>query len=151
MRLWVDADACPNVIKTILFRAAERVQIPCILVANQAIAVPPSKWIERRVVGAGFDVADNYIVDHIDTSDLVITADIPLASEVIEKGALAINPRGELYTKENIKQRLSMRDFMEQMRSSGVQTGGPASFNQQDRMAFANTLDKLLAQQARLS
>ncbi|MDP5055897.1 YaiI/YqxD family protein [Marinomonas hwangdonensis] len=148
MRLWVDADACPNVIKTILFRAAERVQIPCILVANQAIAIPPSKWIERRVVGSGFDVADNYIVDHIDTADLVITADIPLASDVIEKGALAINPRGELYTKENIKQRLGMRDFMEQMRSSGVQTGGPASFNQQDRMAFANTLDKLLARRA---
>ncbi|GGN25948.1 MULTISPECIES: YaiI/YqxD family protein [Marinomonas] len=149
MRLWVDADACPNVIKTILFRAAERVQIPCILVANQAIAVPPSKWIERRVVSSGFDVADNYIVDNIDAQDLVITADIPLASEVIEKGALAINPRGELYTKENIKQRLGMRDFMEQMRSSGVQTGGPATFSQQDRMAFANTLDKLLAQRIR--
>ncbi|WP_100635950.1 YaiI/YqxD family protein [Marinomonas sp. ef1] len=146
MRLWVDADACPNVIKTILFRAAERLEISCILVANQAISIPPSKWIERRVVSSGFDVADNYIVDNIDTQDLVITADIPLASDVIEKGALAINPRGELYTKENIKQRLGMRDFMEQMRSSGIQTGGPAVFNQQDRMAFANTLDKLLAQ-----
>lgn len=146
MRLWVDADACPNVIKTILFRAAERVQIPCILVANQAISIPPSKWIERRVVSSGFDVADNYIVENADPKDLVITADIPLASEIIEKGALAINPRGELYTRENIKQRLAMRDFMEQMRSSGVQTGGPASFSQQDRMAFANTLDKLITQ-----
>ncbi|AEF54741.1 MULTISPECIES: YaiI/YqxD family protein [Marinomonas] len=148
MRLWVDADACPNVIKNILFRAAERVQVPCILVANQAIAIPPSKWVERRVVSSGFDVADNYIVEQASPDDLVVTADIPLASEVIDKGALAINPRGELYTKENIKQRLNMRDFMEQMRSSGVQTGGPASFSQQDRMAFANTLDKLLAQRA---
>ncbi|WP_394179118.1 YaiI/YqxD family protein [Marinomonas posidonica] len=148
MRLWVDADACPNVIKNILFRAAERVQVPCILVANQAIAIPPSKWVERRVVSSGFDVADNYIVEQASPNDLVVTADIPLASEVIDKGALAINPRGELYTKENIKQRLNMRDFMEQMRSSGVQTGGPASFSQQDRMAFANTLDKLLAQRA---
>lgn len=146
MRLWVDADACPNVIKAILFRAAERLEISCILVANQAISIPPSKWIERRVVSAGFDVADNYIVDNVDIQDLVITADIPLASDVIEKGALAINPRGELYTKENIKQRLGMRDFMEQMRSSGIQTGGPTVFSQQDRMAFANTLDKLLAQ-----
>ena len=146
MRLWVVADACPNVIKTILFRSAERVQIPGILVANQAISIPPSKCIERRVVSSGFDVADNYIVDNIDSQDLVVTADIPLASDVIDKGALAINPRGELYTKENIKQRLGMRDFMEQMRSSGVQMGGPATFNQQDRMAFANPLDKLLAQ-----
>ncbi|KZN13218.1 YaiI/YqxD family protein [Marinomonas sp. TW1] len=148
MRLWVDADACPNVIKNILFRAAERIQVPCILVANQAIAIPPSKWVERRVVSSGFDVADNYIVEQASPDDLVVTADIPLAAEVIDKGALAINPRGELYTKENIKQRLNMRDFMEQMRSSGVQTGGPASFSQQDRMAFANTLDKLLAQRA---
>lgn len=146
MRLWVDADACPNVIKNILFRAAQRVEIPCILVANQAIAIPASKWIERKVVSAGFDVADNYIVEHLQDDDLVITADIPLASEVIDKGALAINPRGELYTRENIRQRLSMRDFMEQMRASGIQTQGPATFNQQDRMAFANTLDKLLAQ-----
>ncbi|BFM48316.1 YaiI/YqxD family protein [Marinomonas sp. THO17] len=146
MRLWVDADACPNVIKNILFRAAERVQIPCILVANQAVSIPPSKWIERRVVSSGFDVADNYIVEEATAEDIVITADIPLASEIIDKGAVAINPRGELYTKENIRQRLNMRDFMEQMRSSGVQTGGPASFSQQDRMVFANTLDKLLAQ-----
>lgn len=149
MRLWVDADACPNVIKTILFRAAERVEIPCILVANQAISIPPSKWIERRVVSSGFDVADNYIVEHVETPDLVVTADIPLAAEVIEKGALAVNPRGELYTRENIKQRLAMRDFMEQMRSSGVQTGGPSTFSQQDRMAFANTLDKILAKRAK--
>ncbi|MBJ7556903.1 YaiI/YqxD family protein [Marinomonas spartinae] len=146
MRIWVDADACPNVIKTILFRAAERVNIPCILVANQAISIPPSKWIERRVVSSGFDVADNYIVEQVENLDLVVTADIPLASEVIAKGALAINPRGELYSKENIKQRLAMRDFMEQMRSSGIQSDGPSTFSQQDRMAFANTLDKLLTQ-----
>ncbi|GAB3475900.1 YaiI/YqxD family protein [Marinomonas epiphytica] len=145
MRLWVDADACPNVIKNILFKAAERVEIPCILVANQAISIPPSKWIERRVVSSGFDVADNYIVDELDSEDIVITADIPLAADSIEKGAIAINPRGELYTRENIRQRLNMRDFMEELRSSGVQTSGPASFSQQDRMAFANTLDKLLA------
>jgi len=146
MRIWVDADACPNVIKTILFRAAERVNIPCILVANQAISIPPSKWIERRVVSSGFDMADNYIVEQVENLDLVVTADIPLASEVIAKGALAINPRGELYSKENIKQRLAMRDFMEQMRSSGIQSDGPSTFSQQDRMAFANTLDKLLTQ-----
>ncbi|SBS33849.1 hypothetical protein MSP8887_03133 [Marinomonas spartinae] len=146
MRIWVDADACPNVIKTILFRAAERINIPCILVANQAISIPPSKWIERRVVSSGFDVADNYIVEQVEDLDLVVTADIPLASEVIAKGALAINPRGELYSKENIKQRLAMRDFMEQMRSSGIQSDGPSTFSQQDRMAFANTLDKLLTQ-----
>lgn len=146
MQIWVDADACPNVIKTILFRVAERLQLKCILVANQMIAIPPSPWIERRQVSQGFDEADNYIVEQITAEDLVITADIPLAADVIAKNATAINPRGEIYTKENIKQRLAMRDFMEQMRSSGVQTGGPAEFGQQDRMAFANALDKLLAQ-----
>lgn len=144
MKIWVDADACPNVIKTILFRAAERVKIECILVANQLIAIPPSPWIKRHQVSQGFDEADNYIVDHVEENDLVITADIPLASDVIEKHAIAINPRGEIYTKENIKQRLAMRDFMEQMRSSGENIGGPESFNHQDRAAFANALDKLL-------
>ncbi|TDO99993.1 YaiI/YqxD family protein [Marinomonas balearica] len=145
MRIWVDADACPNVVKQILFRAAERVQIKCILVANQAISMPPSKWIERKVVQSGFDEADNYIVDNLTPEDLVITADIPLASDCVEKGAMVINPRGEEYTRENIRQRLNMRDFMEQMRSSGVQTDGPQAFNQQDRMAFANSLDRILA------
>lgn len=145
MQIWVDADACPNVIKTILFRAAERKEILCTLVANQAISIPPSKWIQRRQVSSGFDVADHYIVEQVEKGDLVITADIPLAAEVIEKQGVALNPRGELYTRENIKQRLNMRDFMEQMRSSGVQTGGPPVFSQQDRMAFANALDRHLA------
>ncbi|MCZ2722233.1 YaiI/YqxD family protein [Marinomonas sp. 15G1-11] len=144
MKIWVDADACPNVIKTILFRAAERVKIECILVANQLIAIPPSQWVSRQQVSQGFDEADNYIVDHVEEHDLVITADIPLAADVIEKKAIAINPRGEIYTKENIKQRLAMRDFMEQMRSTGEHIGGPDSFNHQDRAAFANALDKLL-------
>lgn len=144
MKIWVDADACPNVIKNILFKAAERTQTPCILVANQKIQTPPSSFISSRQVSQGFDVADDYIVQNIEAGDLAITADIPLAAEIFDKGAIAINPRGEIYTKENIKQRLAMRDFMEQMRSSGVQSGGPAAFNQQDRMAFANSLDKLL-------
>ncbi len=144
MKIWVDADACPNVIKNILFKAAERTQIPCILVANQKIQTPPSSYISSRQVSQGFDVADDYIVQNIEAGDLAITADIPLAAEIIDKEATAINPRGEIYNKENIKQRLAMRDFMDQMRGSGVQTGGPATFNQQDRMAFANSLDKLL-------
>lgn len=145
MKIWVDADACPNVIKNILFKASERTQIPCILVANQKINTPPSAYIFSRQVSQGFDVADDYIVQNIEADDLAITADIPLAAEIIDKNAIAINPRGEVYTKENIKQRLAMRDFMESMRSSGIQSGGPAAFNQQDRMAFANSLDKLLA------
>lgn len=144
MKIWVDADACPNVIKNILFKAAERTQIPCILVANQKIQTPPSSFISSRQVSQGFDVADDYIVQNIEAGDLAITADIPLAAEIIDKEAIAINPRGEIYNKENIKQRLAMRDFMDQMRGAGIQSGGPATFNQQDRMAFANSLDKLL-------
>jgi len=144
MKIWVDADACPNVIKNILFKAAERTQIPCILVANQKIQTPPSSFISSRQVSQGFDVADDYIVQNIEAGDLAITADIPLAADIIDKEAIAINPRGEIYNKENIKQRLAMRDFMDQMRGSGIQSGGPATFNQQDRMAFANSLDKLL-------
>jgi len=144
MKIWVDADACPNVIKNILFKAAERTQIPCILVANQKIQTPPSSFISSRQVSQGFDVTDDYIVQNIEAGDLAITADIPLAAEIIDKEAIAINPRGEIYNKENIKQRLAMRDFMDQMRGSGIQSGGPATFNQQDRMAFANSLDKLL-------
>jgi len=144
-QIWVDADACPNVIKEILFRAAGRVGIQVTLVANQAIQVPRSRNIRTIRVGAGFDVADNHIVQQMVAGDLVITADIPLAAEVIEKGGLALNPRGELYTEENIRQRLNMRDFMESLRSSGVDTGGPASFSQADRQSFANQLDRLLA------
>jgi len=145
MQIWVDADACPKVIKEILFRAAERVAVPLILVANQAIQVPRSRHIRSIQVAAGFDVADNYIVQHAEPGDLVITADIPLAAEIIAKGCLALNPRGELYTEDNIRQRLNMRDFMDTMRGSGLDTGGPAAFSRADRMAFANQLDRFLA------
>ena len=146
MQIWVDADACPNVIKEILFRAADRVAVQVTLVANQAIQVPRSQHIRSIQVASGFDVADNYIVQQAKAGDLVITADIPLASEAIDKGCLALNPRGELYTTENIRQRLNIRDFMDTMRSSGVDTGGPPAFSKADRMAFANQLDRLLAQ-----
>ncbi|HHJ16801.1 MAG TPA: YaiI/YqxD family protein [Gammaproteobacteria bacterium] len=144
-KIWVDADACPKVIKDILFRAAERVGVPLVLVANQPLQVPGSRYIRAVRVAAGFDVADNYIVQQAEAGDLVITADIPLAAEAIDKGCLALNPRGELYSEENIRQRLNMRDFMDTLRSSGVNTGGPASFSKSDRQAFANQLDRLLA------
>lgn len=146
-QIWVDADACPVVIKDILFRAADRAQLQVTLVANQYIKVPPSKYIASLQVSAGFDVADNEIVKKVSEGDLVITSDIPLADEVLTKGALALSPRGELFTKENIKSRLNIRDFMETLRSSGVQTGGPASLSQQDRKAFAGHLDKWLYSQ----
>ncbi|MCD6060511.1 MAG: hypothetical protein K0S16_822 [Moraxellaceae bacterium] len=146
LQLWVDADACPNVIKEILFRAAERRQVICTLVANQYIAVPTMPWLKSLQVPSGFDVADDRIVELIQPGDLAITADIPLAAKVVEKGAFALNPRGSFYTAENIRQRLTMRNFMEELRSSGVQVGGPASFSQQDRMAFANALDRFLTQ-----
>ena len=144
-QIWVDADACPRVIKEILFRAAERVPVRVTLVANQAIQVPGSRHIRSVQVSAGFDVADNYIVQQAAPGDLVITADIPLASEAIDKGCLALNPRGELYTPENIRQRLNMRDFLDTLRSSGVDTGGPPALSKSDRQAFANQLDRLLA------
>ncbi|MBC7002697.1 YaiI/YqxD family protein [Photobacterium sp. BZF1] len=149
MKIWVDADACPNVVKEILFRAANRVGVAVTLVANQFIRVPPSPHIKSIQVESGFDVADNYIVQQAEPGDLVITADIPLADEVITKGAHALNPRGEMYTKDTIKQRLQMRDFMETMRSSGVQTGGPAPLSQADRQNFANKLDAFLAKNHR--
>lgn len=144
MQIWVDADACPKVIKEILFRAAERVGVAVTLVANQPLAVPPSRYIQSIQVAAGFDVADNEIVRRAEAGDLVVTADIPLASEVLEKKAIALNPRGELYTSENIRQRLNMRDFMDTLRASGIQTGGPAAFNQRDRQTFAGELDRWL-------
>jgi uncharacterized protein YaiI (UPF0178 family) len=144
-KIWVDADACPKVVKEILFRAADRVGIQVILVANQPLQVPGSRYIRSVQVPAGFDVADNHIVQQLVSGDLVITADIPLAAEVVAKGGLALNPRGDLYTEENIRQRLNMRDFMDSLRSSGVQTGGPAAFSHADRQAFANQLDRLLA------
>jgi len=144
MAIWVDADACPNVIKEILFRAAERVQMPLTLVANQNIRVPPSRFIRSLRVPAGFDVADNEIVRLCSAEDLVITADIPLAAEVLEKGATALNPRGERYSPSTIREKLTMRDFMDTMRASGVQTGGPDSLSQRDRQQFAAELDKWL-------
>jgi uncharacterized protein YaiI (UPF0178 family) len=145
MEIWVDADACPVVIKEILFRAAQRVQTNLTLVANQPVRVPPSKWIRFVQVASGFDVADNEIVRRAQSGDLVITSDIPLAAEVIAKGAHALSPRGERYTKDNIGSRLNMRDFMDTMRSSGIHSGGPAPLSQTDRAQFANQLDKLLA------
>lgn len=144
-QIWVDADACPKVIKEILFRAADRVGIALILVANQALQVPGSRYIRAVQVEYGFDVADNYIVHHAVAGELVVTADIPLAAEVIAKGCLALNPRGELYTQDNIRQRLNMRDFMDTLRGSGVDTGGPPAFSHAERMAFANQLDRLVA------
>jgi uncharacterized protein YaiI (UPF0178 family) len=144
-QIWVDADACPKVIKEILFRAANRVGVPLILVANQPLQVPGSRYIRSIQVAAGFDVADNHIVKQAEAGDLVVTADIPLAAEVITKGCLALNPRGELYTEGTVRQCLSMRDFMDTLRSSGVDTGGPAAFSHADRKAFADQLDRLLA------
>jgi len=146
MKIWVDADACPVVIKEIIFRAAERKEIATTLVANQQIRTPPSRFIKMLQVPHGFDVADNEIVKRVSQGDLVITSDIPLADEVIEKGSHALSPRGELFTPDNIKARLNMRDFMDTMRSSGINTGGPPTLSQSDRMAFANHLDRLLTQ-----
>ncbi len=145
MRIWVDADACPKVIKEILFRAAKRAEVPLTLVANQSLRTPASQHIKSMQVASGFDVADNEIVKNVAAGDLVITADIPLAAQVVEKGAHALNPRGELYTPENVKARLSLRDFMANLRDSGIPTGGPAPLSQSDRQAFANHLDRLLA------
>jgi uncharacterized protein YaiI (UPF0178 family) len=145
MQIWVDADACPKVIKEILFRAAERKQIPLILVANQYMQIPRSPLIKSVRVEAGFDVADNYIVQNLEEGDLVVTADIPLAAEVIDKRAIALNPRGSLYDANNIRQRLAMRNFMEEMRSAGQVSGGPPALSQTERREFANQLDKILA------
>ena len=147
MKIWVDADACPVAIKEILFRAAERTQTQVTLVANQAMPKPNSRYVSSIQVIQGFDVADNEIVRRLEAGDLVITADIPLAAEVIEQGGHALNPRGEMYTTDNIRQRLNMRDFMETLRASGVETGGPPALNNSDRQAFANQLDRFLAKQ----
>ncbi|WP_076416610.1 YaiI/YqxD family protein [Shewanella sp. UCD-KL12] len=144
MKIWVDADACPGVIKETLFRAADRAKVEVTLVANHSMRVPPSRFIKMVTVPSGFDVADDEIVKRLDAGDLVITADIPLASEVIDKGGIALNPRGELYTEQNIKSILNMRDFMDTMRASGVQTGGPAALGQSERQAFANQLDRFI-------
>lgn len=145
MQIWVDADACPKVIKEILFRAADRRQIRLTLVANKLLYCPPSKHIRAMQVPAGFDVADNRIAQLVEPGDLVVTADIPLAADVIKRGGHALNPRGELYTRDSIQERLTMRNFMDGLRSSGVETGGPPSLSQNDRQAFANQLDRFLA------
>ena len=145
MHIWVDADACPGTVKDILFRAAQRTQTPMTLVANRPLRVPQSHLIRTIQVLRGFDVAANEIARHVTAGDLVITADIPLASDVIARGAHAIDPRGELYTPDNIAERLQMRNFMEGLRASGVQTGGPAALDQADRKRFADQLDRLLS------
>ena len=144
MNIWVDADACPGAIKEILFRAADRTGVAVTLVANHARAVPRSRHVKLLTVGAGFDVADDEIVRRVAAGDIVITGDIPLASEVIDKGGHVLSPRGEQYTANNIKARLNMRDFMETLRASGVNTGGPPALSQADRKAFADNLDRLL-------
>lgn len=151
LKIWCDADACPVVIREILFKAAKRTETELTLVANQNIPVPPSRWINALRVTSGYDAADNEIVRQLSKGDLVITSDIPLAFEVIEKGGVALSPRGELYTTENIRARLNMRDFMESMRSSGVNTGGPPPFSQTDRNHFANHLDRYLTKCRKLS
>jgi len=145
MNIWIDADACPNVIKDIVFRAAERARIQTTLVANQAMRLPPSLYIRFVQVTAGLDVADKHIVDAMQPNDLVITADIPLAAAVIEKNGVALNPRGEWYTRENVRERLSMRNFMDELRSGGVQTGGPPTLTNKDRQLFASKLDAWIA------
>ena len=145
MTLWVDADACPAVIKDILYRAAERVQTLLVLVANQPLRVPPSPWIRVVQVPRGFDVADDYIAGKVAPGDLVVTADIPLAAAIVARGVAALNPRGELYTEANIRELLDLRNFSEALRASGVATTGPKAFSHADRQAFANRLDRFLA------
>ena len=146
MQIWVDADACPNVIKEILFRISKRAKLTIIFVANQYIKTPASPYLKSLQVPGGFDVADDEIVRNVEDGDLVITADIPLADEVIEKGGHALSPRGELFTKDNIKPRLQVRDMMEAVRNSGIEmTGGQAAFGQKDKQTFANALDRFVA------
>ena len=149
MRIWVDADACPVVVREILFKAAERTGVELTLVANQAVRVPPSRYVRQRIVPGGFDVADAEIVAQVTAGDLVITSDIPLAADVIAKDAHALSPRGELFTKENVRARLNIRDFMDTMRASGVHTGGPPPLSNTDRKTFADHLDRLLARRQR--
>lgn len=145
MAIWVDADACPNLIKQILFRAAERTGVTLTLVANQSLAVPRIANIHMLQVDQGFDIADNEIVRRIEADDLLVTSDIPLAAEAIAKGAQVVTPRGEVLAKENIRGRLNMRDFLDTMRASGIQSGGPAAISESEKRAFANRLDSYLA------
>ncbi len=149
MRIWVDADACPRVIKEILYRAAQRAQRTLVLVANQPLKTPSSPYIETIRVAAGFDVADNEIVRRLQPGDLVVTADIPLAAEAIAKGGHALNPRGEFYHEDTIRERLVMRDLLDELRGCGVETGGPAVFGASDRQAFANQFDRFLTRNRR--
>jgi len=148
MRIWVDADACPVAIREVLFRAAERTGVQVTLVANRAVRVPRSRHIDALQVSPGIDVADNEIVKRMEAGDLVVTSDIPLAAEVIEKGGHALSPRGELFSSDTIRARLNMRDFMDTLRSSGIDTGGQPALSQTERRAFANYLDRLLARRA---
>ncbi len=145
MQIWVDADACPAAVRDILFRAAARTGLALTLVANQMLRVPAGAQIRMVQVPGGFDEADKYIAARVEAGDLVITADIPLAAEVVERGAQALSPRGEAYGRDNIRELLDLRNFMDSLRSSGVDTGGPPAFGQADRQAFANRLDRLLA------
>ncbi len=147
MTIWVDADACPGVIKDMLYRAAQRASLKLTLVANRALQVPRSTWISMVQVPRGFDVADNHILEMAAAGDLVITADIPLAAAVVGKGASALNPRGELYTRDNVQGLLDMRNFMDTLRSSGVETGGPPALSNNDRQAFAAELNRWIARQ----
>ena len=149
MRIWVDADACPQVIKEILFRAAERAQVLTTLVANTPLRIPPSPFIKSVRVAPGFNVADHWIVQQVQPGDLVITADIPLAAEVIPRGAQALDPRGDLYSEDNVRERLAVRNLMQQLRSTGDILGGPAPFDQSNRQLFANHLDRLLTRPPR--
>ncbi len=151
MHIWVDADACPAVIKEILYRAAERLQLPITLVANKPLRTPSSRYIRMLQVSRGLDVADNEIARRLEPGDLVITADIPLAADVIARGGHALNPRGEFYTSENVREHLSMRDFLEALRGSGIQTGGPDPLDQADRKRFADQLDRITSRWARVN
>jgi uncharacterized protein YaiI (UPF0178 family) len=149
MGIWVDADGCPAVIREILYRAANRAQVPLTLVANRPVQTPPSPWIRAIRVAGGFDVADSRIVEEVEPNDLVITADIPLAALVIDRQGMALNPRGELYTRENIRERLALRNFMEELRNTGIATGGPPPLSNGDRQAFASQLDRYIANSRR--
>lgn len=145
MRIWIDADACPNPVKDIVFRASRRLGVPVTLVANRPLKTPASRLVNAVQVSPGFDVADHYLLQHATAADLVITADIPLAAELVERGVPALNPRGELYTADNVRERLAVRDLMEQLRASGTLGGGPAPYAERDKQAFANSLDRWLA------
>lgn len=148
MKIWIDADACPVPVKTIVFRASQRLNVPVILVANQRLPTPPSPLITAVQVNHGFDEADHYIVQQATVADLVITADIPLAARLVAQGVPALNPRGELYTADNIQERLALRNLKEELRSAGTLTGGPAPYHDRDKQTFANSLDRWLARRS---